>query len=382
MIEMNSLENEFAKLPETASRLRDVTIEIDQELGAIEQDIQHVKSQLSNLSGEVSSDTEKANLLARIQELERMMKLQLTTKLEIESRIRKEQSEFQLNKKIIEKLNMEINSGNENLHDIQIHIEAIDRDELVTRESLVDTLVSRDKRIADISDTKAQLASNIKELFNIQSALEELEVKIQKRNCEESVHLDQLRAINKELSQQRHSLRIELGEMEKINAQLEAKYTDMNRARIGIDDPHSTASRLIRDAQERDQLMKEIESLQTAIEKSEMELRAMDDAFVSVDDGNRYLEQDGENEIDELSKILDQRRSELEILIAQKATPAIVNFNDILVDETLSLEARKKIVNYSFYEWRKCVEEILPESDPKMYEKIRLNLLLKGISLS
>jgi hypothetical protein len=163
----------------------------------------------------------------------------------------------------------------------------------------------------------------------------------------------------------------------------------MQKQRGEDDDLHSAASRIVREASERETLTTRAAELQGKIAESERELKAIENAFTYM---NRkpVANSDDSNEsiVSELAEEVEKKRLELEKLMSEdRSEPrtrrdTMDDFTAKYLTKSFSEGQINTIVEESFEEWKKCFCEVLSQSEPHLYEQVRLQLLLKGIDLS
>jgi len=121
-------------------------------------------------------------------------------------------------------------------------------------------------------------------VYNLENRKHQLEMSMQEREKEISVHKDVLKAEHKAAEEERHKIAVELSERLNKVKNLKIKYEALVQKKQTSDGPddindHSQAYYVIKAAQEREELQRKGDELNAKIIQSEKELKALDNTL-------------------------------------------------------------------------------------------------------
>jgi len=147
-----------------------------------------------------------------------------------------------------------------------------------------ETLVQHDVMKLEIKNIRDNLMKATYRVYNLENRKHQLEMSMQEREKEISVHKDVLKAEYKAAEEERHKIAVELSERLNKVKNLKIKYEALvqkKQSSDGIEDinEHSQAYYVIKAAQEREELQRKGDELNAKIIQSEKELKALDNTL-------------------------------------------------------------------------------------------------------
>jgi chromosome segregation ATPase len=147
-----------------------------------------------------------------------------------------------------------------------------------------ETLVQHDIMKLEIKNIRDNLMKATYKVYNLENRKYQLEMSMQEREKEISVHHDVLKAESKAAEEERHKIAVELSERLNKVKNLKIKYESLvqkNQPSDGSDNvhDHSQAYYVIKAAQEREELQRKGDELNAKIIQSEKELKALDNTL-------------------------------------------------------------------------------------------------------
>jgi len=154
-----------------------------------------------------------------------------------------------------------------------------------------ETLVQHDIMKLEIKNIRDNLMKATYRVYNLENRKHQLEMSMQEREKEISVHKDVLKAEHKAAEDERHKIAVELSERLNKVKNLKIKYEALvqkKQSSDGMEDinDHSQAYYVIKAAQEREELQRKGDELNAKIIQSEKELRALDNTLNHLKDRN------------------------------------------------------------------------------------------------
>jgi len=147
-----------------------------------------------------------------------------------------------------------------------------------------ETLVQHDIMKLEIKNIRDNLMKATYKVYNLENRKHQLEMSMQEREKEISVHKDVLKAEFKAAEEERHKIAVELSERLNKVKNLKIKYEALvqkKQSSDGIEDinDHSQAYYVIKAAQEREELQRKGDELNAKIIQSEKELKALENTL-------------------------------------------------------------------------------------------------------
>jgi len=147
-----------------------------------------------------------------------------------------------------------------------------------------ETLVQHDIMKLEIKNIRDNLMRATYKVYNLENRKHQLEMSMQEREKEISVHKDVLKAEFKAAEEERHKIAVELSERLNKVKNLKIKYEALvqkKQSSDGMEDinDHSQAYYVIKAAQEREELQRKGDELNAKIIQSEKELKALDNTL-------------------------------------------------------------------------------------------------------
>jgi len=154
-----------------------------------------------------------------------------------------------------------------------------------------ETLVQHDIMKLEIKNIRDNLMKATYRVYNLENRKHQLEMSMQEREKEISVHKDVLKAEHKAAEEERHKIAVELSERLNKVKNLKIKYEALvqkKQSSDGMEDinDHSQAYYVIKAAQEREELQRKGDELNAKIIQSEKELKALDNTLNHLKDRN------------------------------------------------------------------------------------------------
>jgi len=147
-----------------------------------------------------------------------------------------------------------------------------------------ETLVQHDIMKLEIKNIRDNLMKATYKVYNLENRKHQLEMSMQEREKEISVHKDVLKAEFKAAEEERHKIAVELSERLNKVKNLKIKYEALVQKKqssdgLGDINDHSQAYYVIKAAQEREELQRKGDELNAKIIQSEKELKALENTL-------------------------------------------------------------------------------------------------------
>eukprot|EP00002_Diphylleia_rotans_P040756 TRINITY_DN9745_c0_g1_i3.p1 TRINITY_DN9745_c0_g1~~TRINITY_DN9745_c0_g1_i3.p1 ORF type:complete len:708 (-),score=224.99 TRINITY_DN9745_c0_g1_i3:232-2355(-) len=237
--------------------------------------IQQLERKVARAQGE-RTDEEKKILNARIQELQAKLDVQMNEHVMLTNQMKKLELDLRAAKRKAAELVKE-------KEDLEIKIVEINLDNESAERSLKGTIKSKEERMVQQNVMKLEvkrlrdlLNSRADEVFALQNRKYQLKMSMEEREKEIEVHKEMIKAQLKSADEDKHSVLVELKERLVKVDKLRNKYEVIaGKLKGDADEEYSPAYFVIKAAQEREELQRQGDELDTKIRQAEKEVRAL-----------------------------------------------------------------------------------------------------------
>eukprot|EP00743_Colponemidia_sp_Colp-15_P001759 GILK01001920.1.p1 GENE.GILK01001920.1~~GILK01001920.1.p1 ORF type:complete len:939 (-),score=229.96 GILK01001920.1:138-2912(-) len=243
--------------------------------------IQLMERKVARASGERTAE-EKEALENRIKELQSTLE-QTTAQWNILNLSMKRLSEdlraAQREKQSIEK---EKEVLNDTISELTLENEMAQRELMALVREKEETLVQHDVMKLDVKRLRGALNQRADEVFGLENRKYQLQMSMEEREREISVHRDILRAEERAAEEERHKVALDVTERRNKIRNLKLKYEAIiqrSKNSEEMEEEHTQAYYVIKAAQEREELQRKGDELDAKIRKAEREIRALENTL-------------------------------------------------------------------------------------------------------
>jgi coiled-coil domain-containing protein 39 len=229
--------------------------------------------------------------------------------------------DLRLIEKNLEKTTTEGDSLKTNFEELNLEIKMIEQE--ITREAQRknEVLVQHDSMKLEIRKLKDILCAEADKLFAVENRKYQLQMSMEEREKEIKVHKETLLAENRAAEEEKHTVLVELSDRKCKVQNLKVKYENLCYKNRSNDDgeERTQAYYVIKAAQEREELQRYGDELDSKIKKAEREIACLSDTLDHLKGRNTrfrdsYLTSGNSNEMEVKNAIEDQCRAATEQL--------------------------------------------------------------------
>ncbi|KAJ3100782.1 Coiled-coil domain-containing protein 39 [Phlyctochytrium planicorne] len=256
-------------------------------LYAQEFQIQQLERKVRRAQGD-RTDEEKEQLLQRIEELNTELEEQTLKFNLLNAQLKKSQEDLRQAKRKMENFQKERDAVTDEIDELNLYTESAssqlngkvrEKEELMVEENIL--------RL-ELRKLRSFLSAKADEVFGLENRQVSLQLALEERTKEISIHNDMLRLQTKNIEEERHSacaeLRERIGKVEKLRRRYEILMTQF--APEEGEEEHSQAFYVIRAAQEKEALQRDGDELDAKIRKAEKEIKALENTLKLMNDRN------------------------------------------------------------------------------------------------
>ncbi|KAI9341964.1 coiled-coil domain-containing protein 39-like protein [Obelidium mucronatum] len=256
-------------------------------LYAQEFQIQQLERKVRRAQGD-RTDEEKEILLKKIQELNSQLDT-LTAKYNLlNNQLKKSQEDLRQAKRKMDSLQKEKNSVTESIDDLNLYTESAGNQLNLKVKEKEELMVEENILRLELRKLRGFLNVRADEVFTLENRQIQLQLALEERTKEITIHNDMLRVQVKNAEEERHSanseLRDRVGKVEKLRRRYEILMTQF--APEEGEEEHSQAFYVIKASQEREELQREGDELDAKIRKAEKEIKALENTLKLMNDRN------------------------------------------------------------------------------------------------
>ena len=294
----------IAEIAGTQSQIKNMSLKVaqldaqvqkqQQLLYTAEFQIQQLERKVARASGE-RSDEEKRALNARIDALNVELEVKTAEHSMLSGQVKKANDELRTAQRVHASSRRESLSLNNKMSELQLESENAGRSFKSKVKEREDTQVGHDLLRLEVKKLRDVLTMRSDEVFSLENRKFQLEQSMEERKQEVLVYQEKLRATVKSLNDDIHRCSLELNERSQKLQRLANKY-DILVGRVrgnnedgsgdGMDDGKSQTYYMIKAAQEREELQREGDTLDSNIRRAEKEVRALEATLAKVNLNN------------------------------------------------------------------------------------------------
>ncbi|KAJ3193569.1 Coiled-coil domain-containing protein 39 [Irineochytrium annulatum] len=286
--EITGGEAAIRNLKTTIHRLDQEALKQQALLYAQEFNIQQLERKVRRALGD-RTDDEKDLLLKRIEELNAELEDQTRKHVLLNNQLKKSHEDLRQAKRKMDSLQKEKDDVTDAIDELnlytesasnQLNVKVREKEDLMVEENILRLEL---RKLRGFLNAKADEAS-----LNLETRQVSLQLALEERTKEISIHNDMLRLQTKNVEEERHSANAELrervGRVEKLKRRYEILMTQF--APEEGEEEHSQAFYVIKSAQEKEALQREGDELDAKIRKAEREIKALENTLKLMNDRN------------------------------------------------------------------------------------------------
>lgn len=305
MVELSRLAAVLKQLPARLEAVSSLKMAMTEKIFGVEFDIDRSAKELESLVGHVSSGQERDDLLRKLSDLEKQWKETNAVHSLLQTQVKRQETDRKRCQKCVEELKNEQKSVEEIVTETGAEIDSIQKTIAQAQGEKTELLKTRDEVVADISAKRDVFRERIVQLKSAQDRHMQAVESADKLSNDASLNTVQLQALNKQLHEQRHVVAVKVGESQHRLSQIRIKFDHLFRRRVGAgeDDIHSQASAVVRAARKREELISLGDQLDKELRDKLSEIKALEAAAAYWKEGNSELS----NSVDPTNSQLLQR---------------------------------------------------------------------------
>merc|ERR1719428_2068258 len=251
-------------------------------LYAVDFQSQFMQRKVARVSGERTLE-EKEDLARKIAANEKEYEEKLALWTILSQQHKKQDSELRHAQRTIVKMNDESAKIKEEMEELQLQNDILQRMMGQTTKEKEEILVHHDVMKLEVNRLRNKLTARTEQVFALENRKQQLQLSMQEREKEVEVHLDVLRAQHRVAQDERHSTAVELAERKRKIYSLKMKYEATVAKTKKTDDPeHSQAYYVLQAAQAKEELQRKGDELDAKIRKAEREIRALENTLAHL----------------------------------------------------------------------------------------------------
>ncbi|KAJ3392845.1 hypothetical protein HDU84_003329 [Entophlyctis sp. JEL0112] len=285
--EITGSEATLKNLGGTIHRLDQEALKQQTLLYAQEFQIQQLERKVRRAQGD-RTDEEKEILLKRIDELNTQLEDLMKKYNLLNTQLKKSQEDLRQAKRKMDALAKEKNSIAQSIEELNLYTESAGNQLAMKTKEKEELMVEENILRLELRKLRGFLNVRADEVFTLENRQIQLQLALEERTKEISIHNDMLRVQVKNAEEERHSanseLRDRVGKVEKLRRRYEILMTQF--APEEGEEEHSQAFYVIKASQEREALQREGDELDAKIRKAEKEIRALENTLKLMNDRN------------------------------------------------------------------------------------------------
>jgi coiled-coil domain-containing protein 39 len=261
-------------------------------------------------------------LIVRIEENEKKFAKKEEQLEKVTKSVKELGDDLRLIEKNLDKTLNESNFLKNNYEELNLQIKMIDQEITKGAQHKNDILVQHDTMKLEIKKLKDILCSEADKLFAVENRKYQLQMSMEEREKEINVHKETLLAEKRAAEEEKHKVLVELSDRKCKVQNLKVKYENLcykNRSNDDDGEERTQAYYVIKAAQEREELQRYGDELDSKIKKAEREIACLSDTLDHLKGRNTrfrdsYLTNGNTNEVEMKNSIEDQCRAATEQL--------------------------------------------------------------------
>lgn len=246
--------------------------------------IQQLERRVARASGE-RSDAERKVLNARIEALQKTLEEEKATEAMLIEQVKRVEDDFRATQRKQRDLTKELERMAERMDEMTLANESAEALMKSRTKEKEEVMVQHDVLKLEVRKLRDALSARADEVYGLSNRKFQLEMSMEERKREISVHRDVQRGQLKVTEEERHKVAMELQERKLKVEKLKAKFETLAKATTAGDDSdddgeeHTQAYYVIKAAQKREELQREGDELDGLIRKAEREIRALENTL-------------------------------------------------------------------------------------------------------
>ncbi|TPX65201.1 hypothetical protein SpCBS45565_g05309 [Spizellomyces sp. 'palustris'] len=259
-------------------------------LYAQEFQIQQLERKLRRAQGE-RTDEEKEVLMKRIDDLNQQLGAATLKWNLLNAQLKKSQDDVRASQRNLETLEKEKTNVKQNIDELNLYNESASKQLAGKIREKEDLMVEENILRLELRKLRGFLNARADQVFTLGTRQVHLQLALEERTKEISIHKDMLKLALKNAEEERHSaaaeLRDRVSKVEKLKRRYEIVMTHFGSSEDGDgEEEHSQAYYVIKAAQHREELQREGDELDAKIRKAEKEIKALENTLKMMNDRN------------------------------------------------------------------------------------------------
>merc|ERR1719326_357983 len=239
---------------------------------------------------------------------------------------KKQDAELRQAKRTLTKIQEDEAKTKEEMGELQLQNEILQQMMNKTTREKEEVLVHHDVMKLEVSRLRNKLTARTEQVFALENRKQQLQLSMQEREKEVEVHLDVLRAQHRVAQDERHTTAIELAARKQKIYSLKMKYeATVAKTKKTDDEEHSQAYYVLQAAQQKEEMQRAGDELDSKIRKAEREIRALENTLAHLLTRNQKYKENfkkvdkrAEQQVLEKQQLDEQSRAANETLFKKK----------------------------------------------------------------
>merc|ERR1719327_1170789 len=323
--EISGAQSAIKNLQHQIQRL-DIERQRQQELlYAVDFQSQFMQRKVARVSGERTLE-EKEELIKKTEQCETELEEKMTLWNILTAQHKKQDAELRQAQRVLVKVKEEESKTKEEMGELQLQNEILQQMMNKTTREKEEVLVHHDVMKLEVSRLRTKMTARTEQVFALENRKQQLQLSMQEREKEVEVHLDVLRAQHRVAQDEKHATAVELAERKRKIYSLKMKYESTVSKTKKTDDPeHSQAYYVLQAAQQKEEMQRAGDELDSKIRKAEREIRALENTLVHLLTRNQKYKENfkkvdkrAEQQVLEKQQLDEQSRAANETLFRKK----------------------------------------------------------------
>merc|ERR1719379_198459 len=269
---------------------------------------------------------EKEDLARKLEQAEQDLEEKMGLWNILTAQHKKQDAELRQAKRTLTKIQEDEKKTKEEMGELQLQNEILQQMMNKTTREKEEVLVHHDVMKLEVSRLRTKLTARTEQVFALENRKQQLQLSMQEREKEVEVHLDVLRAQHRVAQDERHSTAIELAERKQKIYSLKMKYeATVAKTKKTDEAEHSQAYYVLQAAQQKEEMQRAGDELDSKIRKAEREIRALENTLAHLLTRNQKYKENfkkvdkrAEQQVLEKQQLDEQSRAANETLFKKK----------------------------------------------------------------
>merc|ERR1719313_2380734 len=323
--EISGAQSAIKNLQHQIQRL-DIERQRQQELlYAVDFQSQFMQRKVARVSGERTLE-EKEDLARKLEQAELDLEEKMSLWTILTNQHKKQDAELRQAKRTLVNVNNDKAKTKEEMGELQLQNEILQQMMHKTTREKEEVLVHHDVMKLEVNRLRTKLTARTEQVFALENRKQQLQLSMQEREKEVEVHLDVLRAQHRVAQDERHSTAVELAERKQKIYSLKMKYeATVAKTKKTDDEEHGQAYYVLQAAQQKEEMQRAGDELDSKIRKAEREIRALENTLAHLLTRNQKYKENfkkvdkrAEQQVLEKQQLDEQSRAANETLFKKK----------------------------------------------------------------